>query len=431
MKTKILFFYILIFCLCITGFADFDVSKWKFKKEIFLKDYKGEIAEIQLDTEILSNSRSDHADIRIIAENNKEIPYTISLKKEIKKITEYHPFMLNKSYIPGSHMLVEFDMGNQRVLHNCLVLDIADSNFTRGVEVLGKNNGKWYTLTTHGFIFDHTIPEAGVSARSTKVPYPLTDYRYIRVIIHGGYLDVTGAKLLKDETIPAQEIKYKINIVKTSETKDKNAIEYIIDTGVSGLPHYKLEVQTDQKNFHRRVVVYPCNDISDTSQDVSHYEDTIYSFVLKNYSEVKKSVFYPESNSRYLRVFLYHYDDQPLTVKNFNLYGIVRKVSFPVTFVKGKSRIFLYYGNTDARIPVYDFAKYQSYLKNPEIVECFIGNQENNEFFKPSPFERFEKNKKILLGVIMAIVAIVLGFFIIKNIKGITKNSSDTGRKGG
>ncbi len=423
MKTRILFLSLLILIFCISCFADFSVSKWKFRKEIFVKGNTGDIAELQIDTEILSNSRPDLADLRIISENGREIPYIISLKKEIKKTVEYHPVMLNKSFIPGSHMLVEFDMGSQRVLHNCLVLNISASNYIRWVEVKGKNNGKWYTLTTSGFIFNHSIPDAGVSASSTRIPYPLTDFRYIRVIIHGGFLDVQGATLLKEDFIPSQEIRYAAVVKKTGESKDGKAIEYVIDTGVSGLPHYRLEIQTDQKNFHRRVVISPCRDISNPSQNQIQYEGTIYSFHTEEYSESSKSVVYPESNTRYLKIFLYHYDDRPLTVKNFNLYGIVRKLSFPVSALEGESGVFLYYGNNDANYPVYDFARYQPHLKNPNVLMCTTGNQENNKLFRTSPFERFEKNKRLLLGVVMAVVAIILGFFIVKNIRGIIRKA--------
>jgi hypothetical protein len=423
MMKKIVFISSLIFFFCFTCFADFSVSRWKFKEELFIKDGVGDIVELQIDTEILSNSKPDLADLRIISEDNKEIPYLVSLKKEIRKTVEYHPVMLNKSFIPDSHTLVEFDMGNQRVLHNCLVLNISASNYTRWVEVKGKNNGKWYTLTRSGFIFSHSIPEAGVSVSSTRIPYPLTDYRYIRVIIHGGALDVQGATLLREDLIPAQEIKYPISVKEMGKSKDGKFMEYLIDTSVSGLPHYRLEIQTNQKNFHRRVIVSPYQDISESSQNQIQYKGTIYSFHTKEYSESNKSIVYPENNARYLRVFLYHYDDQPLAVENFNLYGIVRKISFPFSALENKQRIFLYYGNKDANVPVYDFEKYQSYLKPPNIIMCVSGNQENNPLFKASPFEKFDKNKRLLLGIIMAFAAIILGFFIIKNMRGIIKGT--------
>jgi len=43
---------------------------------------------------------------------------------------------------------------------------------------------------------------------------------------------------------------------------------------------------------------------------------------------------------------------------------------------------------------VYDFAKYQPYLKGI-ITVVYAGNQENNPNYRVSVFEKFEKNRKL------------------------------------
>ena len=53
MMKKIVFISCLIFFFCFTCFADFSVSRLKFKKELFIKDGVDDIVELQIDTEIL------------------------------------------------------------------------------------------------------------------------------------------------------------------------------------------------------------------------------------------------------------------------------------------------------------------------------------------------------------------------------------------
>ncbi|HOK80033.1 MAG TPA: hypothetical protein PK303_05085 [bacterium] len=404
--------------------ADFSPSHWKFMKKIYLSDERVDIYELKLDTEILVNSKPDLSDIRIISNNQKEIPYVISIKNSSSKTIEYPVKLLNKSYINGIQTIVDIDIGNNYQEHNYLSLEISSHNYQRWVEVKAKSGGKWFTLTNKGFIFDHSIPEAGVSSSSNVVRYPLTNFRYLRVIIHddgGSPLDITGAKIMKEQIIPAELIKYRISVENVGESKDGKFTEYLIDTGTENLPHNRIDVVSDEKNFHRRIVLTFYND-PDGRANFSTYQSTIYSYTGARYHEKNLTVTYPEARTRYIRVQLYHYDDPPLKVKDFHLYGTIRVLSFPS--VLNIPTLYLFYGNSLAYPPVYDFAKYQHYLKGRTAI-VRVGNQENNPLYRATAFEKFEKNKKVLLSILMAAVAIISGVFIIKSLKGITIDNAN------
>ncbi|MGB9642773.1 MAG: hypothetical protein ACP5JO_01420 [Candidatus Ratteibacteria bacterium] len=411
----------LIFISVTLSLADFSPSHWKFVKKIYSGDEKADIYELKLDTEVLVNSKPDLSDIRIISDNQKEIPYVISIKTSRSQTIEYPVKLLNKSYINGIQTIVDIDIGNNYQEHNCLSLNISSHNYQRWVEVKARNDGKWFTLIDKGFIFDHSIPEANVSSSSNIVRYPLTNFRYLRVIIHdegGSPLDITGAKIMKEEIIPAELMEYRISVKNIGESKDGKFTEYLIDTGTKNLPHNRIDVVSDEKNFHRKIVLTFYND-QDVRTNFSTCQSTIYSYSGARYHEKNLTVTYPEARTRYIKIQLYHYDDQPLKIKGFHLYGTVRVISFPS--VQDISNLCLFYGNSLANPPVYDFAKYQRYLKG-RIAIVQTGNQENNPLYRASTFERFEKNKKVFLSILMAIAAIILGIFIVKNLKVLYHN---------
>ena len=423
-QIKFLLAVLIISCLNSEVFAAFSLSKWKFKNEIIPEKYQGDIAEFEITPEIMINSKPDLSDLRIISESGEEIPFEISIENQITKKIEYPVKMLNLSFVPGTGTFVDFEIEQFPVEHNCIILGIPSKNYTAYVEVKAKENGTWYKLTKDGFIFNHTIPEAGVSASNTTIRYPLTNRRLIRLIIHNSEpIEISSGKIIKDQSIPATVVKYNSTFQKLVETDDY--VDYLVDLGTNGCIHNSIKISVDEKNFHRNVELFLFRSTADEKEKkYVQYQGTIYSYNSPQYSCSSTSISYPESNTRYIKLRIYHYDDRPLKVKNVEVYGVARKISFPASTLSQKGKIFLYYGNENAKKPVYDFSQYKKYFEKGSVIKCKLKGQQINEHFKLSLYDRFQSHSRLIIFLLMLLIAILLGAFAVKGMKDIIKNNT-------
>jgi hypothetical protein len=113
-----------------------------------------------------------------------------------------------------------------------------------------------------------------------------------------------------------------------------------------------------------------------------------------------------------------------LKVKNVEVYGVARKISFPASTLSQKGKIFLYYGNENAKKPVYDFSQYKKYFEKGIVIKCKLKGQQINEHFKLSLYDRFQSHSRLIIFLLMLLIAILLGAFAVKGMKDIIKNNT-------
>jgi hypothetical protein len=416
MKYYIWGIFFLFICFSI-GFSNIEIKNWKYRKKIStdIKTHSDSLEAVYIDNEVFHNAKTDLSDLRIIREKDKEIAFKIISELEKTEKKEYNAKIINKSYIPGLKSQLELEIRAEIAEHNQIILDIENRNFTRWIEIEGSKDKKnWYKLQEKEFIFCYFLKEANETFIKNWINYPLTDYCYIRIIIHDEKekaLEIRSIKLEKIEKVPAVEMEVEAVIERKGENKENTAEIFILDMGGLNIPNHKLVISSKEDNFHRRVEI-----LGSKNKEKWNFitNKDIYSYSAPKYKAESFEIEYSENKYRYLKVLIYHYDDSPLEVNDIEVFSIKRKIVF---FHSGEGKKYLLYGNEKAHSPKYDISKYHKWFEKEKQIILSLGEEEINPYYKAPKYEWWKKNQRFILLVIMFFVVIFLGFFILRSIK--------------
>ncbi len=389
--------------------ADFDILAWKSRARITGGQSASGYAILQLPPEFFSHLKPDLSDLRII-NSDGEVPYVLGVEKEAMSSSRVPARMYNLSAGAGGGS-VSFlaDLGETAAFHNAITIRVASENFRRGVVIEGSDDEKsWRILTSQGQIFDYTVRDIkSVSVRDTDVRYPEATFRYLRVTISGGPIDVRGVEVSREIQLAAREAAYDPD-TSVSENAGAQTTDIVLDLGADGIPHRRGVLSTESVNFNRPIAIFDSSNKTDWRLLTYGY---LYDIETPAFTGSNLGFVYPESNRRYLKISVLNGDDRPISIDGVSLYGVVRRVIFSYDPAK---EYFAYLGRPDARRPQYDFEKISQYLDFSLLDQVSAGSvEENLEYREPVPpkaplTERSPYVLPVILGVVVALLAFLL-----------------------
>ncbi len=414
---KKIFCIILLFfsASVLTVYADFDISRYEFKKSIQLPPLGApSYVQVKIDREV-SRVRNPFQDIRIVSEDGGEVPYQLVVKNETAADDFYPSAILNLSSDQNGSTSFILDLGKSGLLHNKINILSDSENFKRYVSVsasdslLSSGDPRWRLLTSQGYIYDFTDSVAGFKAGAGSINYPENTSRYLLVKILGNGespVHVIGAQVYRYEVSSAEE-----NVISPDTSLVQNeaekTTEIIADLGVSGFPTHSIKLSAADSNFSRRVVIQ-------SSPDSVHWHalsgDYIFKIATEKFVGENLELSYPETTDRFVRVVVFNLDDKPVSfLKEVEVRGIARTLVFKAEVLK---KYALYYGNDDARAAKYDLERIFPYLEVNSMPKATLGIQEFNKAFVPKvlpllPFT--ERHKSLLTFVLVLLVGVIVG----------------------
>ena len=396
--------------------ADFDLKEWRYEKPIQLpKISETQFVELTFDEEVFAKTASGLRDIRVISGIGEEVPYKLLIEKSTTERVQLSGQILDKSFIPDQHTSFVVDLGQAGLFHNQIDINSSSINFRREVVVEGSNDkSSWAVLSNKGIIYDYTDPAAGLKARNTRIRYPESTVRYLQIRINDQGeqpLNILRASTYLEKEIQAKSVSYAAAIINRSENEESRVTQLIVDLGSSGLPNNRLliGVVAAEGNFQRDIGIEKSDD--QEKWNILKSRDVIFSFNTPKFRGSKLEVSYPESTSRYLRITIFNQDNLPITIKEVQVFGILRKLVFEAD---PNQSYRLFYGNNGARYPQYDLERYFQYLETENLLRATLGAQSDNSSFEekvpppPPVTERFPW----LLPVVLGVSIIGLGVFL-------------------
>ncbi|TAK56934.1 DUF3999 family protein [Patescibacteria group bacterium] len=394
-----------------TASADFSQKEWRVYKEIRLPSDidSTTLLRVPLDQEVFATSTSNLRDLRVVGVDNKEVPYLLITNRDDIQSSVLSPKILNKGSVAGQSTSFVADFGGA-TFHNQITLNIDNElkNYRKKVQIYGSTDmSTWQLLADNQIIYDYS---RDFPIRNTTVSYPESTYRYVLVKItdtESAPVSVVGVSASRDVYAKGNRLAYKPVFEWAEVGKDT---EIVTDLGQTGTLTDRVTIATDSKNFERSVTVYSSNDKSTWSYLGG---DVIYQYKTRELSGEKTTVTYSESVARYIKLVVHNQDSQPIHVTGVSASGYSRAIAF---LGEPQAAYRLFYGNEKAMMSSYDLASVYRNFRADEFMIGALGPEHRNSEYVP-PVIPLSERKPWVLGVMLGIVAVLLGLVIFRVVK--------------
>jgi hypothetical protein len=368
-----------------------------------------------LDREVFSHSENRLADLRIIDDSGREIPYEV--RSQITRPPEpvrLSAAMRENSFVPRQFTQVVVDLGAHSAFHNNLHVQTTESDFINWVEVAASDDAHvWRIVNARAPIsrFRKENLEGNQIVR-----YSENNARYLRVRIQETdhpfqvtNVEVFSTPTVKNEVSTENGIPLSVSLV--PDSNDTNSLtQWTVDLGSDIIPIAKFSFETSQPEFYRAVRIV-------TSSDGKEWQPSgggeIHRYQLSGNTQDSLSVQCYESwGPRYWRVEVLNGNDAPLLAVRLSVFMPMRFVLFrPVPDRSYR----LIYGNFRATPPNYDLAKT---LQIPAVETMphpsLQAEETTSNYADPRPFTERHPN---LLWVALGVAVVLLGYAAVRALR--------------
>lgn len=408
--------------------SDVSGHEWRFFKSIVLPEGLAQesLVEVLPDLEVFSHAAPGLYDLRVIeGDSQREVPYKLLVERGEHRRGAIAVTVRDLGDVPGQYTSFVADLRQEGVLHNELEIRTPSQNFQRRVVVEGSPDGEtWAVLQEQAQIFDFTITERNFTTLDTRVRYPASTARYLRIRVINGEespLEISGAVAYFAQELAPRETELSSTLVTRKEDVEERKTLVVLDLGSQGFPTNRLVVSTPQENFYRQVALEGSND-ADTWTQVQG-SGVLYAFNTPKFVGNKLSLSYPETTFRYFRLTIFNEDNPPLPVTSARAYGFLHKLIFSAS---PGGTYQLHYGNPEAHAPSYELERIFPYLVTENLPKAQLGTHTANPLFveppEPTkPPEPFTERYPWLLPTVVAVAALLIGLFLANLLRQIRK----------
>jgi hypothetical protein len=389
-----------LLCFCALLRADFKPERWKsFRTAAAVPG----VCVLALDRTVYANARPDLADLRVVR-GGREVPYVIETRTGSSEDTELRPETLDQSVVPREGLQLTLDLG-RTARHNRLRIATAERNFRIKVRIETSADGRrWALARADGYVFDFT--QGGRSINVLAVDYPLSTRRFVRATFFGWMRTdaVTGAWIADHEERAAAW--QTIAVARPARREDRGTSLVVLDLGEAGLPHSRMRIATDAPLFHRACEI-------ESSSDRKEWRYIGSGVVYRLPDEESTILSFPEQWDRYARLRIFNGDDRPLPVQQVIFEALERRVKF---LADAAGEYALYYGNPDAKAPVYDLGAVLAHGKPMPEISLAAGPERPNPAYRPPtpPVKPWTDRYPALLYTVLAVAVLGMGYVTVR-----------------
>lgn len=382
--------------------ADFDPARWHFRRPIATMN-PAPVVSFTVDSTVYRGSSARLSDLRIVRDG-VETPYVVRELSGAAGERELRGTLLDKAIVPGNGLQATIDL-RMHATHNRLRVETRQTNFKQRVRIETSDNAKsWASVRDDGYIFDFSQGDRNLSLLS--VDYPVSTRRYIRLTIYGWTnSDWLDAAWLTHYTSTNGVVDWAVSFTPSPQNDSQTQSTLLsADIGFEGLPHDRVQLAVDPGYFYRTVEV-------ETSSDGKSWIFAGQGTISRTADDEVSTVSFSEQWDRYLRVKIFNHDNAPLHVQKIALGAFQRRVDFPAT---SAGHYAVYYGNAEAKQPVYDFA--DTVTLESKQAPVSLGAEEANPGYKPPPppvVPWSDRHPAILYSVLVAAI-LGMGAFAVR-----------------
>lgn len=350
----------------------------------------GEHGRLRVPADVFGQSRDYPNDLRILADDGTQWPCFLHHPKETIETGELEPEILNRSFVSGREPYLQFDLaiprsGEKQCVHNQLELATSGHDFVRRVEVYSDEPGKDRGLVAVGHLIDFSR-QRGARNRTLRYPASDSDRLHIRIYANAQKADesfeLSAVKLryrtateVERETVDAAEMTV------PDREKEKAAQTHMFDLGVENRPVGFISFNVETPAYARSVSAYGRNTVHEPWKWVGG--GAIHALENDRQTEIKL-----RARHRFLKLHVFHYDDQPLSIRSIRLEAVPRYLVFEAASAGSAG---LYYRAWDIKPARYDL---KGRIKPESIANLPVFQVRDampNDVAKTQPWRKYSK----------------------------------------
>ena len=384
-------------------------------------------------SDVFEHARRALTDLRIYAPDGTTIPYALHIlsPKSVRDVIPANEFNRSEPEAGVHELTLELQQDNME--HNEVVVETSGTDFRRFVLILGSPDGKDWKPLVSGNVIHYTSGEQTLISK--EFHYPNSRQRYLKV-------QVTPDPQVADDkdafTFQSVSVVRQLNLPGTSVTTEAAVgtreptrhygapgSRWILDFGAT-IPCDRLEVAVQDKEFAR--------DVALESESLNALgQPTFYPVYFNENSAWQRRrgepvapivLTFPEVQSRRLRLTIVDYRNKPLTLSSVRGSAAARQIIFEQPD-DAKLPLNLYFGNQEAEMANYDFARNLPEALPVVPVRATLSSAESNPQYIPSP-KAFTERFPALIYIALGSVSLVLGAVIMNLSKAAIANHDAT-----
>jgi len=402
--TSFLFFFV----LGVTAFATELPSpwrSWRYSRPIQISD-STEPSKISIPVSLYARLDDGFADLRIVDDVGREIPFLLYDKNVRAPIETRHAAIRENSFVPDKYTQLVMDLGEKTAFHNAVEIHTPATDFIDWVEIAAGDDARTWRIVKD------RAPISGFSkeniAGSRLVHYSDNNARFLRVRIFEGARQFAVSSV---EILFSREFQEPIRTsIPSPFTADPAApatsSRWIIDLGSGSFPVSGVAIETSQPEFFRIVHMQ-------TSEDGQEWQP-FFSGEIYRYKQGDKQaeslrIFSHEGwHQRFWRIEVLNGNDAPLAGANPTLLTIPYLVLF---YPQSGHSYRLIYGNSAAKLPHYDLARTFDYHVEPGAKVATLGEEEPTANYL-DPRSYTERHPHLLwLALVVAVILLAYAAF--------------------
>ena len=373
----------------------------------------GQRGRIRVTDEVFGQSRNFPNDLRLFGAAGAQWPFFLHTSKEAGEIRKMDPEILNRSFVPGSDPYLQFDLVIPQIdgkvpVHNRMELVTSGRDFVRRVEVFTGISGQPSGRMAAGYLIDFSRQR---NARNQSIRYPDSDSARLHVRIYSNAraadepfelrfarLHYRAAKEVDREWVNA------VSLEVPDREQEKGALTKLFDLGETDRPVEFITFGVENGSYARCVSIYGRNSDHEPWRWVGGGE-------IHALADDKEDTVKLHAKERFIKVHVFHYDDQPLVIDSIKLEAISRDLVFEAA---PAGRAGLYFRAWDIKAPRYDLKGRvrQENLAGLPLVQT--RDAKPNSMAEKQPWRKYSKG---LGGLAVAGVSLLVIWIIVSMLR--------------
>jgi hypothetical protein len=387
-----------------------SLAAWKWYEELQLPEAKrARFLDCLLSPSVFDKARVDLGDLRLYDARQREIPYSLRVRRAEDKQEPLSAREFNRATNPDVSVELSLDLGESSSEHNQMEIRTNGTNFRRRVRIEGSDTGKdWSAILDKAYLVHYQVDSRLIDIHSIR--YSASRFRYVRLKVFpesGNDEDtpsISSATIYRSTQIAGEYVTRQATLGNREPVKafgGPGSAWYIDFGGREAAPCEQLSFDIFDDDFVRTYQLERADE-DGAHEVIARGEWRRRAGVAAKPMEIR----FAEVTTRRLRLIVTDYRNSPLSITAVRYTAPARQLVFANT-TDLTAPLRLYFGNPKAEPPRYDFAANLPAKVEPAPVRATLDPAVENPEYRPKPKPWTEK-WPWLVYVVLGTASIVL-----------------------